>query len=148
MSEPSTAEVLKLFMDNQERKLADDSIVGSCQCCTKTDDPQHHKPGCKYRLVCERNEARLKVQVLEDEKEHWRVSSVCRDLQRQLDEAAIKFTQVSADRDREAAKVDKLTATNSELTLAIHTAKELIAQMDSKVQGMLVAVENLKAKQS
>ena len=44
----------------RELNLSDDSdiIVGSCNCLTKTPVIQHHKRGCKYRLIVERNEAR------------------------------------------------------------------------------------------
>lgn len=35
-----------------------DSIVGACDCMAKTPDIQHHKRGCKYRLIMERDEAR------------------------------------------------------------------------------------------
>jgi hypothetical protein len=35
----------------------DDSIVASCSCLTKTPDIQYHKPGCKYRIIVERNQA-------------------------------------------------------------------------------------------
>lgn len=38
--------------------LATDSEVGSCDCLTKSPDIQHHKKGCKYRLIVERDEAR------------------------------------------------------------------------------------------
>lgn len=44
-----------------------DSIIGSCNCLTKTNNIQYHKPGCKYRLIVERNEARNKVKELEAE---------------------------------------------------------------------------------
>lgn len=33
-----------------------DSIVGSCNCGTKTPEIQHHKRGCKYRLIMERDQ--------------------------------------------------------------------------------------------
>ena len=42
--------------------LETDSIVASCGCLTKTNDSQHHKPGCKYRLISERDEARTALQ--------------------------------------------------------------------------------------
>ena len=35
-----------------------DSIVASCDCLTKTNEVKYHKPGCKYRLIFERDEAR------------------------------------------------------------------------------------------
>jgi len=38
--------------------LSSDSIVGSCNCLTKSPDHTFHRPGCKYRLICERDEAR------------------------------------------------------------------------------------------
>jgi len=38
--------------------LDSDSIVASCDCLTKTNEVKYHKPGCKYRLICERDDAR------------------------------------------------------------------------------------------
>lgn len=35
-----------------------DSISGSCDCLTKSHNPLVHRHGCKYRLICERDEAR------------------------------------------------------------------------------------------
>jgi len=35
-----------------------DSIVASCNCFTKTHLAEHHKRGCKYRLIVERDAAR------------------------------------------------------------------------------------------
>jgi len=37
-----------------------DSIVGSCNCGVKTNDPQCHAPGCKYRLISERDDYKEK----------------------------------------------------------------------------------------
>jgi len=42
----------------QAQQLESDSIVGSCDCLTKTPEVKHHKPGCKYRLISERDAAR------------------------------------------------------------------------------------------
>lgn len=35
-----------------------DSIVASCDCLTKSPNYLIHRTGCKYRLICERDEAR------------------------------------------------------------------------------------------
>lgn len=35
--------------------LESDAIENSCNCLEKTSEPQLHKPGCKYRLIWERN---------------------------------------------------------------------------------------------
>lgn len=45
------------------RSQADDSdnLVASCNCLTKTPEPERHLKGCKYRLISERDEARLKL---------------------------------------------------------------------------------------
>jgi chromosome segregation ATPase len=32
-----------------------DSIIAACNCDTKTNEIKHHKKGCKYRLICERD---------------------------------------------------------------------------------------------
>lgn len=37
------------------KRVADDWPVGSCNCLTKTPEVKFHKPGCKYRLIMERN---------------------------------------------------------------------------------------------
>jgi len=64
------AEALRAQLDAvravMNRGLDDDSIVGSCQCMTKTPEIQHHKPGCKYRLICERDECRRAYIALTD----------------------------------------------------------------------------------
>lgn len=44
--------------EHHERTLEDDSIVASCGCLTKSPEVRFHKPGCKYRLICERDELR------------------------------------------------------------------------------------------
>jgi len=49
---------VQAMLKNDVSKLESDSFVGSCTCLTKTPDIQYHKPGCKYRLICERDEAR------------------------------------------------------------------------------------------
>ena len=38
--------------------LESDSLIASCGCGTKTNEVRFHKPGCKYRLICERDDAR------------------------------------------------------------------------------------------
>ena len=35
-----------------------DSIVASCDCMVKSPNYLAHRRGCKYRLICERDEAR------------------------------------------------------------------------------------------
>ena len=42
---------------DKERNLESDSIVASCDCQVKTNEIAYHKPGCKYRLICERDNA-------------------------------------------------------------------------------------------
>ena len=51
-----TAERAELRKD-KERNLESDSIVASCDCQVKTNEIAYHKPGCKYRLICERDNA-------------------------------------------------------------------------------------------
>ena len=51
-----TAERDELRKD-KERNLESDSIVASCDCQVKTNEIAYHKPGCKYRLICERDNA-------------------------------------------------------------------------------------------
>jgi len=45
----------------------DDSLIGSCNCLTKTPEVKYHKKGCKYRLIVERNEARAERDELRKE---------------------------------------------------------------------------------
>lgn len=49
---------IKLMLAHDQRRLESDSIVGSCDCDTKTPELKYHKPGCKYRILTERDEAR------------------------------------------------------------------------------------------
>jgi len=51
-------------MSNQ---IDSDSIVGSCNCMTKTNKATHHAKGCKYRLITERDEVRQLVRQLQSE---------------------------------------------------------------------------------
>jgi hypothetical protein len=46
------------------RGLESDSIVAACNCLTKTPEVEHHKPGCKYRLIMERDMAREEAKSL------------------------------------------------------------------------------------
>jgi len=52
----------KITAENVE----DDSVVASCNCRTKSSEIKFHKPGCKYRLITERDEARTEVQKLRE----------------------------------------------------------------------------------
>ena len=51
---------LKRALDRRVERDAEsvqsDSIVASCNCMTKTPDAKHHAKGCKYRLICERDD--------------------------------------------------------------------------------------------
>lgn len=48
-------------------ELGSDSIIASCNCLTKTNEVSFHKPGCKYRLICERDDARAKLAAAESQ---------------------------------------------------------------------------------
>ena len=50
--------LLLQIRERDKDRVDSDSIAGSCDCNVKTNDPQHHAKGCKYRLICERDEAR------------------------------------------------------------------------------------------
>jgi len=50
-------ELLLQVREHDMAKVESDSIVASCDCNVKTNDPQHHAKGCKYRLICERDDA-------------------------------------------------------------------------------------------
>lgn len=54
-------ELLELHRDQHKWQLESDSIVASCGCLTKTNEARFHAPGCKYRLICERDEVRALV---------------------------------------------------------------------------------------
>ena len=45
-------------MRHAKEALDSDLIVASCNCLTKTPDATHHKIGCKYRLIVERDSLR------------------------------------------------------------------------------------------
>ena len=58
-------ELLLQVRERDKAKVESDSIVASCNCNAKTNDPQHHAKGCKYRLICERDDlARWKHEAL------------------------------------------------------------------------------------
>lgn len=63
-------------------RLESDSPVAACNCLTKSPDIQYHKPGCKYRLIAERDQLRETVREQQDtigklsaEVQVWRVNS-------------------------------------------------------------------------
>ncbi|NDD52826.1 hypothetical protein EBZ39_02930 [bacterium] len=50
--------LVDMHVSMQEWAVGSDSVIASCACDTKTNDPAFHAPGCKYRLICERDKAR------------------------------------------------------------------------------------------
>lgn len=46
-----------------DRMIDSDSIVSSCNCHTQSPDIKHHKKGCKYRLIGERDRAMMELEV-------------------------------------------------------------------------------------
>lgn len=52
-----------------QSSLESDSIVASCDCLTKTNEIEYHKPGCKYRLISERDALKAKCEFGELERE-------------------------------------------------------------------------------
>jgi hypothetical protein len=52
------AKQIKMMLQHDAERLESDSLVASCDCLTKTHEVKYHKPGCKYRLISERDEAR------------------------------------------------------------------------------------------
>jgi hypothetical protein len=46
------------------RNLGSDSIAGSCNCMTKSNEVEAHQRGCKYRLIMERDMAREEAKFL------------------------------------------------------------------------------------
>jgi hypothetical protein len=57
-------ELLLQIRERDKAKVDSDSIAGSCDCNVKTNDPQHHAKGCKYRLICERDTSREKIDAI------------------------------------------------------------------------------------
>ena len=57
-------ELLLQIREHDKAKVESDSIVASCDCNVKTNDPQLHAKGCKYRLICERDTAREKIDAI------------------------------------------------------------------------------------
>lgn len=43
-------------VENDAKSVQSDSVVASCNCMTKTPKVKYHAKGCKYRLICERDE--------------------------------------------------------------------------------------------
>ena len=54
------AEAIRAEM-SQPPGIDSDSIVASCNCLTISPNHFLHRHGCKYRLICERDEARKTV---------------------------------------------------------------------------------------
>lgn len=46
------------MIEMQDPDIMSDSLVAACNCLTKTPEVKYHKPGCKYRLISERDAAR------------------------------------------------------------------------------------------
>jgi hypothetical protein len=79
-----------LSPDSRDAEIASDSIVAACNCMTKAPTPSHHEPGCKNRLIVERDEARAEVAKLKAEVERleaWKASALA--LEREWDGQAI-----------------------------------------------------------
>lgn len=55
---PEPSNLLRAMLAHDAALLEDDSIVASCGCGVKTNEVKYHKPGCKYRLICERDDAK------------------------------------------------------------------------------------------
>lgn len=64
-------EQMDLCRKHEEECLESDSVVASCNCPTKTDEVRFHKPGCKYRLIMERDESRESLREVEEELGKW-----------------------------------------------------------------------------
>lgn len=58
-------EQIQMMLKHDAQRLESDSIVGSCDCLTKTPEIRYHKPGCKYRILSERDEARDRLHLLD-----------------------------------------------------------------------------------
>jgi len=80
-------ELAEARAERDAEALQSDSIVASCNCGTKTNEAKHHAPGCKYRLIVERDEARAEMAAAYDWKDQmiaveslWDVQSIGRKL--------------------------------------------------------------------
>lgn len=60
-----TASLRQQLEEAKARDLESDSTIGSCNCLTKTPEVHFHKPGCKYRIISERDTAVARVTELE-----------------------------------------------------------------------------------
>lgn len=58
---------LRAIAEKNKADLDSDSIIAACNCLTKTPDTQFHKAGCKYRLILERDSAKIAQQALSAE---------------------------------------------------------------------------------
>ena len=54
-------EMIAIMKKKGDSAINSDSVIGSCNCLTKSPDFAHHKAGCKYRLIMERDRFRLQV---------------------------------------------------------------------------------------
>ena len=90
-------EQIQMMLKHDASRLESDSIVGSCDCLTKTPEVKYHKPGCKYRLISERDEARdwQNVKVSKAGETHT-LGTLIQLLERERDEAlAANFRQAT-----------------------------------------------------
>lgn len=62
-------EQIQMMLKHDATRLESDSIVGSCDCLTKTPELKYHKPGCKYRILTERDEAREQLDTVRYERD-------------------------------------------------------------------------------
>lgn len=58
---------LQAQLSHTQGDLDSDSIIASCNCGTKTPDTEHHKKGCKYRILIERDSLAVSARILEDQ---------------------------------------------------------------------------------
>lgn len=56
--------------------LESDSIENSCNCLERTPEAHLHKPGCKYRLISERDAARRECELARQQHEYYRAKVV------------------------------------------------------------------------
>lgn len=114
------------YRKRDQMQLESDSIVASCGCLTKTNEVKYHKPGCKYRLICERDEARHALAAQSQAEVERKHEEMC-NLQNQVDNFDVNWEQ-------QKLIIDDLRArlTTAESNLATMTANAERERLDKE----------------
>ncbi len=127
-----------MIRDHENKALESDSIIASCGCLTKTDEVRFHKPGCKYRLISERDAARREAEEWKDDTA--RARELIDSLRTQLDEANGKLAMCAYQAGQEGAAVLAV----KELRVQLDAACEKLEYVQDKLESANQAAEGMR----